>query len=366
MAFPKSFYDKKRQGLISENPEKTIVDLHSRFYRDNSQTHMTPLNFVLTKGGIGDFVCWFVCLDWILKNHVQVKMKIFCPVYLMEVCKYFFEGRKNCTIVDRSTLTEKHLNKEITYVPRTDLFINGCGSSLVDLGFIYFANRSKAPDYANTYLEFDFKEKEVDAIKEKFNLPEKYFILTPGITDKNRGFKPWIMNQLIDYVLSSGLDVVFIGKKEITKERLVDMSEDYNWDKVIDLTDQTSLMEAAKIIEGAQGIAGVDNGLLHIAAMTTTPIIFGHTVMEPEFRIPKRKCGDVYSIEPTKEALPCRYCMTNMRFFFKKQDNGQYTGHDFKNCIYKDFHCLEAIAGDKNCTPWKDMIKTVLDQRIGS
>lgn len=367
MAKFKNFYDQpKKKNIPIKIHEDTLVDLHPQFFRDGTDSKKIRVGFVLTKGGIGDFICWYVALDYIATYHKHVIGTVYAPKHVLEMTKYFFEDRNGSwRVVDRECFNDKLVLSQVNYIPRPDLFLNGCGSSLVDLGFAYFANRNKAPSWHQNYLEFNFDKVELLEVKNKLALPDKMIVLTPGVTDKNRGFLPEYFNKLKDYVIELGYTPVFLGKRVISnhlgKDRMATISEEYDFSGGIDLTDETSLIEAAMIIELSSCIAGVDNGLLHLAGMTTTPIVFGHTVMEPEMRAPKRRAGRVFDIVPSHEDLPCRFCMTNMRYFFNIDVKRQKIyGHDFKNCIYKDYKCLNVIGKD-DCKAWKDAIYTAVN-----
>ena len=70
------------------------------------------------------------------------------------------------------------------------------------------------------------------------------------------------------------------------------------------------MLEALRIINDAEMIIGLDNGLLHLAGLTDTKIVAGYTTVDPYYRLPYRhnvlgwNCSIV---EPTSE---CRYCQT--------------------------------------------------------
>lgn len=361
MAVPQSFFEKNKQPKVEKvsrsfcNPE---------IFRKGTATDTTRVNFAITSGGIGDYLCWMSVFDWIDRTHPHVRGHLYVPHYLLEIYRHFFGKRGRWVVHDRSEMNEEVSEKHVTYVPPRVGFINACGASLFQTGFIYFANRATVPDGHDQYLEFLFKESDLSGVVDKFGLPDSGFIVTPGITDSNRGFTPEIFNKLCRILKDKGFTPIFLGKREFAVDRKSTVSEEYDLSLGVDLMDQTTLMEAAKIIEYAKGVAGVDNGLLHLAALTTTPIIYGHTVMEPEYRSPKRKVGKVVDIVPD---IGCRFCMTRVRYMFKKkmvknsegEVSEQWLGHDFKNCMYHDVACLDALAGDSDLSPWAKAIDEV-------
>jgi ADP-heptose:LPS heptosyltransferase len=106
------------------------------------------------------------------------------------------------------------------------------------------------------------------------------------------------------------------------------------------IREKTTLIEAGNIIAGAQVICGLDNGLLHLAGCTDTPIVAAYTTVRPEHRLPYRHGSlgsGCYVVEPDED-LACRFCQSNMDFEFT---------HDFRDCFYKDFKCTKQITADK-------------------
>lgn len=177
----------------------------------------------------------------------------------------------------------------------------------------------------------------------KFNVPKKFVVITTGFTAPNREFLPEHINAVTDYVKSKNYGIVFLGKKETatgSKHTIKgNFSTEIDLSKGLDLIDKTSLLEAAKIMHESAGVIGLDNGLLHIAGCTQTPIIGGFTNVNPDVRMPVR--NDVlgwnyYTVVPPK-SLACRFCQSNLNFIYD---------FDFKNCYYKDYACLKQLSAN--------------------
>ena len=61
---------------------------------------------------------------------------------------------------------------------------------------------------------------------------------------------------------------VFLGKSHL------DLNEDYDLSEGVDFIGRTLLFDALRIIDCAEMVIGIDNGLLHLAACTKTPIVW--------------------------------------------------------------------------------------------
>jgi len=90
--------------------------------------------------------------------------------------------------------------------------------------------------------------------------------------------------------------------------------------RVVNLTGQTSLEEAAMIIAGASVVIANDSGLMQIASYCGTPVVAIFGGSSPSWRRPLGKNNKVV----TSQDSPCRFC-------FKKE------------CAKKNFECLSSI-----------------------
>lgn len=90
--------------------------------------------------------------------------------------------------------------------------------------------------------------------------------------------------------------------------------------RVVNLTGQTPLDEAATIIAGASVVIANDSGLMQIASYCGTPVVSIFGGSSPSWRRPLGKNNKVV----TSQDAPCRFC-------FKKE------------CAKKNIECLESI-----------------------
>lgn len=327
------------------------VNLNPLHYRDGTITKMKNVNFVLNAGGIGDYICALTALEWVSRTQFHVKPTIYSPKFFLEIAENAFSKYKHVEVKDKIYFDTSTDLKDPTYCPQYECTINGTGTHLVDMGFINYCNLNGVPENeSGEYVRLD-----LDNVKlHRFSLPKKYLVLTPCSTEKARTMLPSLFNSIQDYALSQGLEVVYIGREDFAPGRKSTISSEYDLSKGTNLINKTSLLEAAKVMHESVAVAGVDNGMLHLAAMTNAPLIFGYTIVSPKFRQPIRPDSTLtVNIVPNKKELPCLFCMENMRYFFN---------HDFKTCIYKDEACTKLLAQDTKV--WEEALHICMEANV--
>lgn len=317
------------------------IELNNNIFRSGHKLATREVNFVVSGGGIGDYMGYIGCLQWIARNHPQIEAKVYCGAFMIEFCENVFSEFENWSVFDRDCLTEKLIREIPTFGPYTTP-INGTGGHPLDLGFIYYCNINPAPPDAY-YPEVNFN------LVKDFP-PGNYAVISAGAASpKNRVLLPKAFNGIKEHIIKRGLIPVLLGKTQITENRKVSFHNEYDFTGCENLIDKTSLLEAAKIIDGAKFIVGLDNGLLHLAGCTKAPIIFGYNIAAPWHRRPRRRVNyPILEIFPDKKALSCVFCQSQMRFMFN---------HDFEDCVYKDFKCLEIL---NEPSTWCNVIDVIL------
>lgn len=315
--------------------------LNPKIFRPGSKVDSyRTVNFVIHEGGIGDYIGYLSAIFYIASNHPQVIGHVYCPDHFKEIAENVLSSFIHWRVLSFTSLTEETIKKYPTYGPYNRP-INITGAHMVDLGFMYYLNINPPPKDWNYYPKLNLEDLGF--------LPRKdtpYAVLTPGATTENRTMPVRTMNEIAEYCEILGLTPVWLGKKKVGKREI--KYQDYDYHRGIDLRDQTTLIEAAQVIKQSKFIVGLDNGLLHLAAMTETPIIFGYNIASPEHRMPRRKIGDIYNIYPDEEKLTCTFCQSKMRMMFN---------HNFNNCMYNDNRCLDYLADP---FPWHQAIKKII------
>ena len=179
-----------------------------------------------------------------------------------------------------------------------------------------------------------------------------YVVIAYGATTEHRRMLPKVFNSIKEWFFNNGYQVVLLGKRDhelfcgntITRPTF----DNADFEGCIDLIDITSLPEALSVINDAMCIVGLDNGLIHLAGLTVTPIIAGYTTVDPYYRLPYRhniKGWSCYTIEPDSN---CRYCQTEAFCTY---------GINFLRCNILTKECQNSLTFDKwlvQLEKWKE------------
>jgi len=308
-------------------------------YRD-IQTQQKHCNLLFDDGGLGDCIGRLPAVKYCLDNHPHIFYHLWIPDYFVEFAKNCLSHYDKLTIRGFSQAKKYKEHFMARAFSRHDY--NNLASHLTDNAFHVLVNKQVDLEDMN-YIPLNLDKVDIS----KYNLPDKYVIMTTGYTATVREFYPHIINSITDYIRANGYEVVFLGKK-ITETGLKDNNSkaikgNFN-DKVdysigIDLIDKTTILEGAKVIANSKCIVGLDNGLLHLAGCTDTAIVGGFSSVEPKYRMPYRKNQlgwNYYPVVPP-ESVKCRFCQSNWTFTYN---------HDFKECYYKDVMCLKETTAE--------------------
>jgi hypothetical protein len=301
-------------------------------FRGGSGFRREEIQFFYHLGGIGDYIYWTSTIDYIITNYTHLHGYIIAPDFFFELAQLWLgKHRDRFKII---TQTEAEGNKErhdsIRAVYPQSNQVNASAIHLMEMGALYFLNK-------NTPKEIKRMPKirgdEVALPPELHGLD--YAVITTGATVPVRQITDKTANSLIDYLNERKLVPVFLGKKELQKNYQTNFSGGINYSGGIDLREGTTLVEAACILANAKIVAGIDGGLLHLAACSEVPLVFGATSIDPQYRVPMRGDRNKTVIIFPGEELACRFCQSNMR----------YTFHDFRTCIYADYLCTKMLNG---------------------
>lgn len=303
-------------------------------FRENhpKKPPLENLNALLHAAGMGDNIAALVPLAYILNTYSYVNLIIYVPDYMEEFTKHVLPKR---AIVRNFTKGGKKYNEKLTAISNQWTGHTAMRTHPVDHAFHTFIDKTVTIEHKN-YLKIRSEEIDVS----KFKLPEKYVCISVGSTAKPKELPSDIINGISTYCLSFGYTPVFLGKKlshvGYEDKTLTAKLAEIDYSKGIDLTNKTSLLEAAAIIAGARCIVGMEGGLGHLAGCTDTHIISSYTFVDPSVMAPIRnnEIGNNMSIITPPKTLACRFCQTNMSFLYDV---------DFRDCYYDDYACTQSL-----------------------
>lgn len=330
-------------------------------FRENVPMVPMNMNFIFLNGGMGDYLCWFPAIQWLASEATWIQGNLIVPTYLMDVAAYFLKKYPAWTFCEYKNLEQIPNVNAMAFRGPVELqreSLNATGAHLLTCGWVYFANKEKAPPGWENYAHFeqdDLDKIELPAVALALEA-KKYAVITTGQTTNSRVVPKGAWNDIIDHVIARGLTPVFLGKAVMDTGNAQNIhtkfDADTHFDMGIDLRNKTTLMQAASIMSRAAMVIGHDNGLLHLAGCTDVPIVFGYNLASPEHREPRRAVGRVYNVTLTQKELACIHCQSNCNFVI---------GFNYRNCFYGDLACMPLLFSDGGAR-WKTQIDKALGE----
>lgn len=305
-------------------------------YRIGTELDVKRYNFLLHQGGLGDAIAQLPAIKYVLDNHKQIFINLWTHDYFVPIANSVFKKYNNIKVYSVSDHEKYYVNE----LPARSPYIHGISNlscHLTEHAFLSLVGKSVEPKDMN-YLNLD----PVDI--SKFNLSNDYVVITTGFTSNTRIWKADSVKKVAEYCVSKGYTPVYLGKSFTQSYKDDGIKGNFigDYSNGINLIDQTNLFEAYTIMSNSKVVLGLDNGLIHLAAMTNVPIITGFTTVEPEHRLPYRQDVKGFLCEtvmPSKEELKCIGCQSNMNF--------TDSSHSFTKCFYDDYKCLDLMTSDK-------------------
>ena len=320
---------------------------------------------VMRWSGLGDCIQRMPALFYLYDNAPHVAMYVFVYDYLLELFKHVFKKEKDRIFLMPISAYEEWIkndsNKNIPYVDYTPRQVSASKTHLTEYGYLEVVKRVPPRGELWNIPKLNLTNINVN----KYNLPKRYGVIALGVTSSVREWPAPEALETAKWMLQNNITPVYLGKKENplgkiegqTKTLQAQFNENGLHPNGLDLRNQTSLLEAAKIIDSSMFIAGVDNGLINLAYMTKAPVAVGFTSIKPEDRVPFRE-GKQFDktvvIEPDKE-LSCKFCETLQPYVASKK-HGRYLPHDYKHCIYSDRLCTSQMRASKFISAIKEII----------
>lgn len=290
-----------------------------------TQEQKIALNFFLSTGGLGDYVARLPAIKYVMENasHIE-KALIVCPEFFVPLANNAlakFAGRLTAV---------KEASNFYPIMETNEQFHSTIRTHVTDHAFHLLADMHPENNEQRNYLPLDLSD-----VTSPLDYPGRYAVITTGYTAKAREWLPEQVNAVTKYLrFKYGIMPVFLGKHGVAVGLKGEFNEEIDYDFGINLIDKTTLLEAAKIMSGAQLVIGLDNGLLHVAAMTDVPIIAGYSSIDPKYRLPYRHGEQGWNCEVIVPTTPCRFVQTRgfLRF-----------GVDFRECDCGDYRCLKSM-----------------------
>lgn len=321
----------------------TLVPKHAR-----PETYVNPTStgFVYSAGGMGDYIAYTAALLWVAKNCPYVHGTVYAPAYFYEYANWFFRDIPHWEVCMEEELRKGRHNKlaRAPDIGQRVQLINGIGSNLLRLGFIYYAGMDYVPEGV-TYPQLELS---------KAHLPKglagkSWVVLTPAATAPNRTVPGSYWTPIISYIRKLGMLPVLLGKESLVRNYNAKLG-DLDTFGCMDLRNQTTVLEAAAAMKYAHCTLGLDNGLIHLAASTDASIVCGYNIVRPEQRRPVRPKGLWRELIPTEAELPCVSCQGNLMLLHTRLT--QY-------CMYDDNKCIDILFENEG-SRWRAALDSIL------
>lgn len=291
------------------------------------------VNFILNTGGIGDNIASLPALKYVKESYPWITPYIYVPEYFLPLIRNMLPN-----VISRPFSKMKKFYND-TWPGRQTRLVghDSLSTHLVDYNFNCLANKQVDIKYKN-YLSLDCEAIDI----EYFNLPEEYIVITTGFTAKIREFLPEKVNAIVQYLNERNIPVVFLGSKQAATGSqncdpiIGNFNQEIDYTKGINLLNETTLLEAGKIIANSKCIIGLDNGLMHLAGCTEVPIIGAFTSVAPHLRNPYRHnelAWNCYNVIPP-ETCQDRFFQSDIDFVYDV---------DLRNCYYGDYQMTKSL-----------------------
>lgn len=318
-------------------------------YRDNTKPQSRTLLLTLNYGGLGDNIARLPAIQYLMEKTEH-------QIYLFNY-DYFFE-------FTNSWLSDKHWKHRVFHIPMSKKaqflkdrpekailpnvdFTPHSNTSmhchLIDHGYLVINDMIPYNPWERNYPKISSTVLEACSVAATPLKP--YVVLTTGATCKSREWPAGEINDIIDFLVRNGIQPVFLGSRDMPlgndhKPIEASFPEGVDYGRGLDLRGRTSLLEALKVMSEAKAVVGVDNGLLHLAAMSDVQIVMGFTNTLPIHRAPIRQNQLGYKVELVlpDEELKCGGCQSRWILPF---------GANFTKCGYKDYKCVEQMRASK-------------------
>ena len=309
----------------------------------------TPNMFIHNAAALGDLVASLGCLKFMHDNYFtpnNISYSIAMKPYFWNL--FYWVPRERLLDIDKKiTLSEPHavlnFNDIVMSNGKPTSRIHPIRMALWDYASIKLFNRV-LPLTCHNYPKLPISTIDIS----KFNLPEKYVVFVGNYSAENRQWVPKEVNTFVTYLKNKGIATVFVGKSkaEFTSLNVVyKVNDAIDYAAGLNLMDQTTLYEVAKVMDGSLATVALDCGLLHLAGCTSAKIIGAYTNVDPLKRATVRHGRIGYNVWPITPDVGCKFC----------QSRWGVEGWDFNSCYEKHLTCIKQITAEKMAAAFEDI-----------
>ncbi len=330
-------------------------------FREGSTAPKVIFNYMFNDEGMGGYINYAGVTTWLAKNMPFLHGRVWVEQFLVPLMRDIHSEFKHWRVQPSNEFHRlvEHGTPAIGSMlsiggrPAKREYLNALGTHPFDVGFGHYASTCPAPaDALLPILDYSMKKIFTPKGREKLEA-QPYVVFTAGGTTPIRTMKGKHLRPLVEHVKKLGLLPVFLGKKDILANGVATTKwlDDMDYSCGLDLRDQTTVREAACIMQHAKATVGIDGGLLHLAAiMHDSRIVFGYNITSIEHRAPRRVQGRTVNVALTKQELACTGCQSNWKGMW---------GHTYDKCYYKDEQCMELLFANDSIK-FKNAIDEVL------
>lgn len=297
------------------------------------------LHLLLTVGGLGDCIHCIPALDHIFKYYPHQKYVIHPPDYLVPLFKKLYP---KVPVKPLSEAPTKVDGKTAGIISPTIQRNSSMHVHLTDFAYYMFLDKlPEKPKDRNLRL-FNPREN-----VRHLQLPRNYIAISPYWRVNLREMPASTLDAVVRWANERGLTAVILGSTGQIYNKRGDIKTDgtLTWKPkpeadILDLSNRTDVLQTLQVLWQAKALVTMDGGLLHLCALSKTPVVAGFTSVDPKTRIPYRSGKPMEQIKTVLPEVSCRFCQTRICMVY----NGQ---HEFNKCYYGDRQCVNEMSANK-------------------
>lgn len=290
----------------------------------------TKLNVCSNYGGLGDMIARLPVIKYMNEKYPHVDLTVYWHDYFLELAEYLYPSRKG---LKHSKISEMPDESDVPLVDFNAKRLTSLGLHLVDHASLIVLDRL-LPVTAKEYIQTQPKWSTYD-LKDR-----PYVVLTTGFTAEVRKWPSVEVNKIAKRLKDQGYQVFFLGEvrpQSVGNNNKIQarFDEDIDFSVGKNLLGKTSLIQALEIIGSLQCVCvmGVDNGLLHLASCTKTPVIWGFTTVEHQYRMPVNWAELGHRYVQASDCYGCQSRLIGVK-------------HDFRECMFRDRKCTTEMTAE--------------------